>query len=74
MGEIKHKKNSQTIIMYRIIKQWCQNDILINDRLGIKEKENRKQKRDKIKKLKLIIKSGEIKLINEINELDEKII
>ena len=45
MGEIKYKKKSETIIMYRIIKQWYQNDIVINDRLGIEETEKRKQKK-----------------------------
>ena len=45
--EIKHKKNSETIIKYRIIKQWYQNNIVINDRLGIEETEKRKQKKTK---------------------------
>ena len=31
--------------MYSIIKQSYQNDILINDRLGIEEAKNRKQKK-----------------------------
>ena len=47
MKEIKYKKNSETIIMYRIIIQWYQDNIVINDRLGIEETEKRKQKNTK---------------------------
>ena len=42
-----YKKPGETIINYRIIIQWYQDNIVINDRLGIEETEKRKQKKTK---------------------------